>query len=732
MRTFPIFLLSVLMTVAGPASSFGADFYVSPSGADTWTGVLDTPNDAETDGPFATLERARDAVRALKTQGVEKNVVVQIRGGEYRLSETIVFGSEDSGTAEFTITYEAYPGEKPVFNSDFDLEGWRKPDVPVPDLPEDARGRVWVADVPGRKFLTLYDEAGRLPRARSEGFIPIMAESKDEDSKSSRVALHFPAGRLRNWPNLGDVDLIVRPNHAWIVNILALKSVNVKTQIATTDIPATYAMNELHYLKGTESVWIENAIEALDSPGEWVLDTKNGKLYLWPRADEVPQKITAPHLKEYIRVEGEIDREGPTDIPVRNLIFRGLTFTHGETYRVEKEDKGLQHDWEMHDKANALLRLRGAENCAVEGCHFLQSGGTAIRVDLLGRNNRIQDNHIEHMGATGVLLCGYGPGTKDVNHHNDVSNNHIHHVGEIYSHAPGIFLWQSGENRVAHNLVHHTPYSGIIVSGVMTEFFSKRSNARELSRTIRWGEVGLARGEITWEEVRPFLHTHDNLIEYNEIHHAMQQLGDGNGIYIRGAGAGNVIRRNYIHDLVSPVALQSAIRTDGGQRDTLIAENLIHRCTSQGIQLKLNNHAVNNIIADLIAPIHNGETRPPSYLKLREGPMTGGVIQRNILYHPGTEAVFYDQGRNRRLVAAWAKEADTDHNLYFCVGDPQLSRTVLKQGRRQGIDAHSLAADPQFVDPANGDFRLRPTSPVLKLGFVPIDLSKVGLQGKEK
>ena len=33
-----------------------------------------------------------------------------------------------------------------------------------------------------------------------------------------------------------------------------------------------------------------------------------------------------------------------------------------------------------------------------------------------------------------------------------------------------------------------------------------------------------------------------------------------------------------------------------------------------------------------------------------------------------------------------------------------------------------------FVDPANGDFRLRPDSPALKLGFVPIDLSKIGLR----
>ena len=702
MRVLSILLVLVFETQFASA----VDFYIKPDGSDKGPGTLEQP--------FATLARARDAVRELNAA---RDVVVQIRGGQYRLSETVVFGVEDSGKGDFTVTYEAYPDETPVFHSDEEINGWKSKDR-----------KVWVTDIPKRKFHTLYDSTGRLPRARSKEFIPVMPLSKKERSQNTRVELHYPEGVMRNWPNLADVEIVVRPHHAWVVNILPLKSVNEKTRIATTAVAATYAMDEQHYLKGTESVWVENTIEALDEPGEWVLNTAEGKLYLWPRTEGPPKGIVAPQLQEYIKVEGNIDIGGPTDTPVRNLIFRGLTFTRGETYRLKSEDKGLQHDWEFHDKANALLRLRGAENCTVENCHFTQSGAGAIRMDLHGQNNQIQSNHIEHIGATGILLCGYGPGTKDVNHHNLIYNNHIHHVGEIYLHAPGIFLWQSGENRVANNLVHNTPYSGIIISGVMTEFFAKRGNARELVRTIRRKEVG---GSRTLEEIRPFLQTHDNLIEYNEIHHAMEQLGDGNGIYIRGAGPGNIIRRNYIHHLVSPVALQSAIRTDGGQRDALIAENLIYRCTSQGIQLKLNNRAENNIIVDLIAAIHKGEKRLPAYFKLREGPMTGAVIQRNILYHPGKEAVFFDQGKNPRLPAARANEADTDFNIYYCADDSSVSRAVLKKARRSGIDKNSQATDPLFMDPANGDFRLKPDSPALKLGIVPIDLSKVGLRTAE-
>ena len=45
-----------------------ATFFVSKDGDDAWSGRLATPNAEKTDGPFATLAKAKDAVRAMKTQ----------------------------------------------------------------------------------------------------------------------------------------------------------------------------------------------------------------------------------------------------------------------------------------------------------------------------------------------------------------------------------------------------------------------------------------------------------------------------------------------------------------------------------------------------------------------------------------------------------------------------------------------------------------------------------------
>ncbi|MDB2685669.1 right-handed parallel beta-helix repeat-containing protein [Mariniblastus sp.] len=699
-----------------------ANFFVSTDGSDDWSGTLAEPNSQRNDGPFATLERARDAVRTLgkKRSG---EVLVLVRGGTYPINKTVVFGIEDSGTVDSAVTYAAYPDETPILSAGRSIEGWKPVTTALPGLPDKAVGKVQVASVSGN-FRALFDSKGLLSRARSKGFFPIKG--------SSRNKLHFPEGIMKNWPNVEDVEIVVRPHHAWIVNILPVKSVNEKTRTANTTIDATYAMSRLHFLPETESVWVENVLEELDEPGEWVLNSKTGKLYLWPRNDTEAalSSVVAPQLTELIRVEGKVDRQGPEDEPVRHLVFRGLTFMHGERYTVERDDAGLQHDWDFLDKANALVRLRGTKNCKIEQCRFAHSGSGAIRVDLYGQENEITGNVIEDMGGAGILLCGYGPGTKDVNRKNLVFNNHIHHIGRIYSHSPGIMIWQSGENRIANNLIHHTPYTSIIISGCMTEFFRKKG--RELGRTIRRHEIGNLRKGYGLEDVRPYLHSHDNAIEYNEIHHAMEMLGDGNAIYIRGAGADNLIRRNYIHHLVAPMIMQAAIRTDGGQMDTTIIENLIYKCTSQGILIKLNNRCENNIVADVIAPPRG------YYLSVREGPLTG-VIQRNIFYSSSKECRFIDELNPKRgkgtedrrgRALAKAKDAETDYNIYFCEADHELGKQMLTKQQQDGVDEHSLAIDPLFVDAANGDFRFQSNSPALELGIAPFDVSKVGLVDK--
>jgi len=279
---------------------------------------------------------------------------------------------------------------------------------------------------------------------------------------------------LKNWDNVEDVEIQVRPFRPWVINMLPLAAVDDANGVARTAVSATYAMSLLpawvHNPTGA-SVWVENILEALDEPGEWVVNTKTRKVYLWPSdpaPDGSPRGILVPSTSELIRVEGTIDYHGLTDTPVRGIAFSGLTFTHADRWAWTTDetrlDWGIQHDWDMFDRPTAMLRFRGAENCRVTACRFVNSGGTGVRLDLHAQRNRIESCEFAHLGEAGILLAGYGPGTKDTNHHNDIVNNTIHHFSEITWHSPGLWAWQSGYNRIAHNELHHSGYTAVLIT----------------------------------------------------------------------------------------------------------------------------------------------------------------------------------------------------------------------------------------------------------------------------
>jgi hypothetical protein len=125
---------------AATQTLYKADFYLSPNGSDAWSGTLSEPNSQETDGPFATLERARDAVRDLK-KSKSADIIVLVREGTYQLDKTVVFGLQDSGVGDSTVTYEAYPNEKPVFSSGQEIKGWKQVTAKPPGLPDASRGQ---------------------------------------------------------------------------------------------------------------------------------------------------------------------------------------------------------------------------------------------------------------------------------------------------------------------------------------------------------------------------------------------------------------------------------------------------------------------------------------------------------------------------------------------------------------------------------------------------------------
>ena len=120
---FPIFAATVAALLS--TAALAAEWHVSPSGNDAWSGALAEPNAGRTDGPVATLERARDAIRERRKAGLAEPVTVFIHAGNYSLAKTFTLAKEDSGTAEAPVVWRAYGNDKPVLVGGAVITGWQ-------------------------------------------------------------------------------------------------------------------------------------------------------------------------------------------------------------------------------------------------------------------------------------------------------------------------------------------------------------------------------------------------------------------------------------------------------------------------------------------------------------------------------------------------------------------------------------------------------------------------------
>jgi hypothetical protein len=137
----------------GAAAPSAADFYIAPDGKDS--------NPGTAAAPFATLAKAREAVRKEVPSGLTGNVLILISGGTYKQVETLTFGPEDSGTEKCSITYTAIPGAEAVLSGGQRITGWQK-----------RPSAIWTAQVPEVKagqwyFRQLFVNGKRAIRART-------------------------------------------------------------------------------------------------------------------------------------------------------------------------------------------------------------------------------------------------------------------------------------------------------------------------------------------------------------------------------------------------------------------------------------------------------------------------------------------------------------------------------------------------------------------------------------
>ena len=679
-------------------------------------------------------EASEDALRRglAELRGKEGPKVLKLPTGTFRLTETLVLTKADEG-----LTIEPVDPTQPCRVSGstrLDPEPWTR--IEGEERP------LWRTNIPEDwpETRSLFFDGKSLPRARSKGFVQLAEPPESMPFRIRRAIdqkhLYLPREALESIPDFTGAEMRVVPKYPWSMHLQPMTKVHREHGLVWSEVPGTYPMVPPAFGQFPDgSLWIENVLSVLDEPGEWVFDRESRTLTLWPPDGKAPgERVVVPRLTELIRIEGEVDESDLEDHPVRDITIRGLTFAHANAYGWEgdKTGWGLQHDWEMYDRPTAMVRLRGAENCRVEKCRFVNSGAAGIRLDLHCIGNQVRHCEFTHLGGVGVLLAGYGMGFKDVNRENVIADNRISHIGETWWHSPGIFVWQSGGNRIVHNRLHDLPYTGIVVS---TRTQLDVSGVKESSRTARWDEVVFhleTRGR-DWEAREPLLHSRNNDIGWNDLSHVMEVMGDGNAIYISGTGAGNRVHHNFVHDVVAP-NMNAAIRCDDDQHEVTLDHNVIARVCGEGFIWKGRCDLINNLVFAIRSRTPDGRRAEHGrgILVLSGAPVTGSVVRHNLFV--GTEPrtrILYEHDEpwmqgNRKRPAVRLASCEADENLYWNPANPNWADDFFEKQRARGIEKNSVFADPNLRSPKTNDFTFSPDSPAAKLGIEPVDVAETG------
>ena len=683
--------VSLAVSAAGdavPQPAAAATLYISPEGADTWSGMLPSPNAERSDGPFATLARARDAVRDLKSRGRHTGpVTVCVRGGEYHLSEPFCLHPEDSGTEENPVTYAAYPHEGPVFSGGQRISGWRQ-----------AEGNIWSVEIPDVKsgrwyFRQLFVNGERRPRARwpREKWLPVVGAAdyreagwagtlagQTDDEISRRSFQYRPGDIQQDWTNLEDVEVVVL--QFWMAPRLRIQAIDEEQR------SVLFTGGSWRPLTWSFGYYVDNVYEGLDAPGTWYLDRKTGILryHALPGEDMTQAEIVAPETLQLVRLEGDPDKgQFVHDICLSGLRFRYTSW--------ELPEAGY-HFTQAELPPPAAVQATGARRCTLDGCEFAHLGGWAIELGRGCQDNRVTACVIDDLGAGGIKIGEPNePGSNEAEAcRTEVSDNCVHDGCNVYLGAPAVWVGQSGGNRIQHN---------------------------EIAGQFMWA-VSLG---WNWAYF-PLNRSRDNIVEKNHVHHlGTGVLGTHSALYCLGVSPGTVVRHNYIHDVYAAGAWGAGegICLDNGCAGILVENNVVHDAAAGGWGCNFN--CLGNIIQNNV--FVNGRTYqltrygdPPS-----GAPMPNGeVFSRNI--------VVWKEGPLIKENDWWSFATLWDYNLYWqSRGEPfQFMQYTFEQWKAKGLDTHSVIADPLFVDAEKNDFRLRPDSPALKLGFRPIDLSDVG------
>lgn len=713
-------------------------FFVSPDGNDAWSGQLPEPNADRSDGPFATLEQAQHALRQLKTdpERALNGLLVGLRGGSYRMPATLKLDTADSGAEHQPVVWAAFPGEKVTLTNSREVFHWKKisdPEILERLSPAAQKNTVVIELKPtgiselreitprGGPDLQLYFRGAQMSRSRwpKTGWLKI-----SDVPQTGETCFHEGLEREKRFDGVpvgrhfGRVRFDAHPPHFWAPqNEIYLHGYwtwdwsDSYQQVAKIDwekSEITIAEPHHHYgYTKNQRFYFLNLLEEIDAPGAWCLDREKQQIYFWP-----PETLQPGDLEIACDAQPLIELED-------------CEFIH--FYQINFARSG-----------GTGVKILGGTGNLVAGCNFQFLGQDAVVIDG-GQDNGVLSCDISHVAMKGIVLNGGDRQTlRPAGNYSE--NNHIQHFSEwINTYQSAVEISGVG-NFIVNNLIHDAPHEAILLRG------------------------------------------NDHLIEFNEIHNIMKETGDSGAIHTGRdvTWRGNVIRHNYFHHLQGPglhgvvaiylddfscgftvfgnICYQAGRGTlVGGGRDNLIQNNVYIDCEpavhldARGLSwasyyfdgtytvledllrqvpfdqpawtaaypelatwfdgepaVPKNNVFINNIaVGGRWMDIYDYFLIPRSALQVRDNYIAAPIICRRLLQPPEKWDPYY---LDINMLAGYGA---------FRAGDPEIAADFSQN--------EITTTDPGFVDLARADFRLREDAPVLRLGFEPIPVEKIGL-----
>lgn len=519
-----------------------ATYFVSPTGNDA--------NPGTESAPFRSLAKARDVVRTLSSS-MTGDIYTYLRGGTYRVTETLTFEPADSGTNGHRIYYLAYPGETPILNGATRVTGWTLDNGNVYKATLDRATKLrnlYVDDARAsmtRKTVTSKGGQGTYSVTSGQASWAWASGSKSDGAKYSATDIPSIA------KNTDDLEII--NGTTWNENIVCVRDV-----VTTTDnsrallfqqpygaIAQLPGWNSGFSVTGTHTVY--NAFEFLNSPGQFYFDKKTKTLYYYKRPDQdmAVADVEAPVVEKMIDIAGTSNTHR-----VKNITFQGLTFENtdyalhnvagscgkatvqGATVYIAYGDGNWHNNrYRITDTLPGVINVNNGDSIEFIGNTVKHSGSEGISLINDVVNSKVIGNYITDIAGSGItvghpqhVFLGdggthekYAPGVEGICTKNQISNNVLYDMSSLpgFGGHSGITAFFVDSLTVTYNHIQTTAYNGM---------------------NLGWG----------WINYKDSTTCKNNSVSYNRFFNTLTRLHDSGAIYTLGQMPGTTINENYV------------------------------------------------------------------------------------------------------------------------------------------------------------------------------------------